>query len=506
MAVRTKPAIPASAVAGVMTNPAASNLDMNNKSINNVKDTSLGFKGGGSLTRANYLDSISKKHAQNTDISLLGGHFIPTPMPKYGTSLGSAAPQQSDINHVSDSTFYVAYINWDIKPAFVKTVDSGASWEGKVVIHDLVAQDTIRLEIIDTNNVLTIFGKDNDKLYFKKSIDAGVNWIGLKEITSNVHVRCADICSIDGTTIYIFYISAVDDYLYFKKSTNGGTSWSSPVKVYTIAYTSPETVRCEILGADLIYVTISDAGSLHFHKTLNGGTSWTKVDIDTEGTYGQSDLSVVDVDNMVVIYADSSGGNDLFISVTEDGGVTWTRRGFMIGTGEGDVAIWAYTKEIFFAIGRAVASTGRVYYSADAGQNWVKMRAEFMEYVGHSTFSAIAGNSLTDFIILSHQTNTFYVFRRDELRVALGNPSNTYSIPLGGLLDAYWKQHQKDNDDALDKNGTYEVTAASIKSTINKFSGSWEGWFDDGTNFRVNIADGLVMSVEGSEEGGYEED
>jgi len=134
------------------------------------------------------------------------------------------------------------------------------------------------------------------------------------------------------------------------------------------------------------------------------------------------------------------------------------------------------------------------------------MRAEYQETLGHSSFSAIAGNSLTSFIVLSHQTNGFYIFRRDELRVALGNPSNNYSIPLAGLLDAYWKQHQANHDDYLDRFGTYEVSAVSIKSAINRLSGKWEGWFDDGVNFRVNVADGLISSVEGSEEGGYEED
>jgi len=507
MAVRTKPAIPASAVAGVMTNPAASNLDMNNKSINNVKDTSLGFKSGGSLTRANYLDSISKKHAQNTDILLLDGHFIPTPMPTYGPNIGSASPQQADVNAVNDNVFYVAHINWDTKPALRKTVDNGANWPAAILIHDLAAQDTIRLETIDVNNILVIFGKDSDKLYFKKSVNAGVDWAGLKEVSSNIHVRCADICSLDGTTIYVFFISGVDDCLYLTKSVNSGANWSSPVKVYATAYTSPQAVRCEIISVDLIYVTVSEASNLHFHKTLDGGTSWTKVDIDTGGTYGLSDLSVVDADNMVIIYVDSSGGNDTFVSVTENGGATWTKRDFMVGTGVGDVAIWAYTKEIFLAIGRYTASTGRVWYSADSGRSWVRLRAESSDAVGQSTFSAIAGNSLAGFMILSHQTNTFYIFRRDELKVALGNPSNLWSIPLGGLLDAYNKKHQKDHDDYLDRLGTFEVSASSIKAGLTKLaSGNWEGYFDDGVNFKVTVSDGLIFSVGGSEAGGYEED
>ena len=49
----------------------SANLDMNDNSILNLKDSSIQFKSGGSLTRDDYLDSITKKHEQNTDQKLM---------------------------------------------------------------------------------------------------------------------------------------------------------------------------------------------------------------------------------------------------------------------------------------------------------------------------------------------------------------------------------------------------------------------------------------------------
>lgn len=45
-------------------------LDMNNHSIVNLKDNSIQFNSGGEINRTDYLDSISKKHTQNTDTKL----------------------------------------------------------------------------------------------------------------------------------------------------------------------------------------------------------------------------------------------------------------------------------------------------------------------------------------------------------------------------------------------------------------------------------------------------
>jgi hypothetical protein len=51
---------------GAMT----ADLDMNNHSIKNVKVDSIGFQGGGGITKIDYEDAVTKKHTQNTDTKL----------------------------------------------------------------------------------------------------------------------------------------------------------------------------------------------------------------------------------------------------------------------------------------------------------------------------------------------------------------------------------------------------------------------------------------------------
>jgi hypothetical protein len=118
-------------------NPMTTDLDLNDHSIINLKDDSIGFKSGGEINRADYLDSISKKHTQNSDTKLNSG----------GSSEVSASELLQNIYNTVLLFFY-------------RAIDNSLAWFEMVdgIVDEYEDQTGID-NIISENHVYNISGK-----------------------------------------------------------------------------------------------------------------------------------------------------------------------------------------------------------------------------------------------------------------------------------------------------------------------------------------------------------
>jgi len=322
-----------SILAGVAYNPATADLDMNNFSITNLKDASLGFKGGGTLTRTDYLDAISKKHTQGTDLHQRDGYIMSMLLSDYKKTIetGMTVIHNVDISTVDNGRYNVIYTCDDPGDVndmcyFEYSTNQGGTWT-KVGGDIANGEGThwARVSAVDDNNIFVVFLKTDNKVYFTKTVDGGTNWSVPTQIGTEVATALADnvdgpdIVAEDANTVYIAWYSN-SDKIRCATTIDGGVNWT----VVEIEGKQPDYLSIDIGStAGTAYVVWSQHGNkTQFSKTVDTGQNWSAATDIANKECGHSDLSVVDDDTVVVAVYDDDDA-DLFIYRTLDGGANW---------------------------------------------------------------------------------------------------------------------------------------------------------------------------------------
>lgn len=171
----------------------------------------------------------------------------------------------------------------------------------------------------------------DEGIYFKRSIDRGVNWKPTRKLSTSESGYHPDIAS-EGSSVYVVWVDySMETYnyeIYFRRSVDGGINWKTEISLTESLSMNPVMA---IDGSNIYVVWSQYFGApkepeIYFKRSVNRGVNWTS----DKGLTKNSGVSwhpaiAVDGSKVYVVWMDNIPGNEgLHFKRSEDGGATWT--------------------------------------------------------------------------------------------------------------------------------------------------------------------------------------
>jgi hypothetical protein len=167
------------------------------------------------------------------------------------------------------------------------------------------------------------------EIYYKRSIDGGINWGSDTRLTNNIYFSSNPSVSVSGSNVHIVWQDNRDgNYeIYYKRSTDGGTSWGADIRLTNDS--SPSRYPCVEVSNLFVHVVWHDWNTLDifYKRSTDGGLNWEAnilLTIDTVITNWPS--LYVSSSNVHVLWMDSRDDNlhsQIYYKHSTDGGINW---------------------------------------------------------------------------------------------------------------------------------------------------------------------------------------
>jgi len=301
-------------------------------------------------------------------------------------SLGVEGGERMNIAVDIDST-NIVYASTDI--GFIKSTDSGQSWDLSVVSSDPVTIRKIKCSPSEPEKVYVT--SDGGVMYKtsgglgKRNQSTAVQWEKLPENLSNSYLRDIEIDPDNSNHLYIMSSgSGIGQML--KRSTDGGYNWTS------IPGTQMQTAYDVTLGS--IYIggswddddVDSTSTFMGLFRSTDGGATWDKYAFHKEHyrNFGHVKSVAPDLDDPTVCYA---AGNYIdeyqawiaSVMKTTDRGDTWNEIGLSIPRKTTVIRIDPFDHNRIY-VGTEkdeYSNVGGLYISTDAGATWQEPAQHF---------------------------------------------------------------------------------------------------------------------------------
>lgn len=172
---------------------------------------------------------------------------------------------------------------------------------------------------------------DNSEIFYKRSIDGGLSWGVVSQLTQAGTYAELPSLAVSGSTVHLAWQDDRDgNYeIYYKRSTDGGSTWEPDVRLTdslgeswapSISVTGPVV---NIVWED--YRDILGYGDIYFKRSVDGGLNWGS---DIRLSYDpavSSWPSITGNDTAIhVFWQDKRDGNfEIYTKRSMDGGATW---------------------------------------------------------------------------------------------------------------------------------------------------------------------------------------
>jgi len=221
-----------------------------------------------------------------------------------------------------------------------RSTNGGVNWIGAKRL-TWSARSSYAPEIaVDSSGIIHIvweeedsFYPNNREIYYKRSTDGGATWSGTKRLTwSSSHSGWAAIAADASGHIHVIWNSDLSgNYeIYVKKSTNGGISWSGAKRLTWNTGESRQPAIASDSSSNIHAVWYDwTPGNMevYYKRSTNGGVSWSgtkRLTWNTSGSWRQA--VVIDQSNHIhVVWQDEISGNyEIYHRKSTNGGVLWT--------------------------------------------------------------------------------------------------------------------------------------------------------------------------------------
>jgi WD40-like Beta Propeller Repeat len=115
---------------------------------------------------------------------------------------------------------------------FKRSNDGGAIWTANRRVTKNTGHSELPAIAMDGSNISVVWMDDtpgNREIYFKQSIDGGVVWAANRRLTNNTGESFAPAIAVDGSNIYVSWDDDTpgNSEIYFKRSVNRGVNWTA---------------------------------------------------------------------------------------------------------------------------------------------------------------------------------------------------------------------------------------------------------------------------------------
>ena len=271
----------------------------------------------------------------------------------FGTSGLTRAQWETDVRLTNDSAASIAtysrttgiatsgnsiHVVWcderDGNPEtyYKRSTDGGVSWRSdtRLTFNDSVSGAPAVATYGSMVHVVWGDRRDgNYKIYYKRSIDGGVNWGGDFRLTKDSSNSGHPGLAASGSNVHVVWRDSRDGNteIYYKHSTDGGYTWGNDTRITNDGAKSYNPSVC-VFGSmvHIIWEDQRDGGSeIYYKRSTDGGQSWGAETRLTNNLYiSNLPTSAVSGSDLHIVWNDSRNGNyEIYYKRSTDGGLTW---------------------------------------------------------------------------------------------------------------------------------------------------------------------------------------
>ncbi len=215
---------------------------------------------------------------------------------------------------------------------YKNSIDGGINWGTDVRLTDDPDSSYFpSIAVLGTSvHVVWIDDRDgNRELYYKRSLDGGTSWGVDTNLSNDPAWSWRPSVAVSGSYVNVVWEDWRGSYMeiYHKRSTDGGSNWETDVRLSDVLYHSCRPSVA--ISGNYVHVVWIDSRDLHFEiyykRSPDNGVSW-ETDVRLSDLPESSNYcSVASSGNHVhVVWCDERNGNwEIYYKHSSDNGVNW---------------------------------------------------------------------------------------------------------------------------------------------------------------------------------------
>lgn len=216
---------------------------------------------------------------------------------------------------------------------YKSSTNSGIAWSSDIRLTlDTNASLTPSIAVSDT--VVHVVWNDNrdgnSKIYYKRSLDSGLNWSPDFRLTPNGNASYEPSISTSDTLVHVVWT----DYrtgkyqIFYKRSTDAGLNWSPDTCLsHDTSYAVTASVTSAASNVFVVWQGFQEGNyKIYYLRSTDGGASWSTDSRLTNGSGSETSSSPALFGPYVhVVWRDTRNmRNDLYYKRSSDYGMTWS--------------------------------------------------------------------------------------------------------------------------------------------------------------------------------------
>ena len=207
-------------------------------------------------------------------------------------------------------------VNWGTDTRMTNA--NGDSWYPSISISGLF----VHVVWMDTRD-------GNTEVYYKRSTDEGVSWEADVRLTNNTSPSAYPSISVSGLEVHVVWRDYPGNFeIFYKRSIDGGSNWGSDTRLTNNSAASYEASIA--VSGQVVHVVWYDerhgiAEEIYYKRSVDGGVSWGD-DIRLTNNAGDSwapSVSVSDSTVHIVWYDHRDANWEIYYKRSTDGGISW---------------------------------------------------------------------------------------------------------------------------------------------------------------------------------------
>ncbi|HEY5536895.1 MAG TPA: T9SS type A sorting domain-containing protein [Ignavibacteria bacterium] len=209
---------------------------------------------------------------------------------------------------------------------YKRSIDNGVTWDADIRLtnnSELSWQPTICVSGLNLHVVWYDNRDGVSQVYYKRSIDGGLNWEADVRLTSHSYNETNPSVCVSGTNVHVVWYDNQNGItkIYYKRSMDGGLTWSSD---YLLS-NAGDFPTIAVSGSK-VYAAWNGANSIQYRKSLDGGISWNTESILTNApNLGVPNPNICFNGSFVhIVWKDNRNGNyEIYYKKSRNEGLTW---------------------------------------------------------------------------------------------------------------------------------------------------------------------------------------
>ncbi len=201
---------------------------------------------------------------------------------------------------------------------YKRSSDEGTSWEADIRLTNQNAWSQYPSVSVSGSVVHVVWNDDRDgnfEIYYKRSIDEGISWGADTRLTNAPSNSYNPSVSVSGLVVHVVwhdFRNGGSPEIYYKRSIDGGVNWGVDTRLTNNPFDSNNpSVSVSGLAVHVVFSSWRDGNSeIYYKRSIDGGVNWG-ADIRLTNNFAGSFSSSVSVSGPIVhvVWHDERDGN-----------------------------------------------------------------------------------------------------------------------------------------------------------------------------------------------------